>query len=348
MPSTQKALFLEKQAGDLVISETAVHKPGPGDVLIKIQATSLNPVDWKIWKAPKYAGFLKDFPAILGTAVAGDIEEVGEEVEEFKKGDRVFCQGQFKNDRASFQQYTLSAAAFVARIPPGFSYDQISTLPVALSAAYVGMYNVNPHGLGIAPPVSEATQGQYSGNPILVFGGASTVGQLVLQFAKLSGFSPIITTASLKHADVLKPLGATNILDRNLPADSLIAEVNKLTEGKPIKLIFDTVASESTQQVGVDILSSGGKMVLVGAATVKVPEDKMVNYIVGVASLPHNTELLKTLYHDKISELLEKGIIKTNTVEVLPNGLAGIPDGLARMEANKVSASKLVAHPQDN
>lgn len=87
-PSTQKALLLTKKFGDLVVREIVVPKPGLGEVLIKIKATSLNPVDWKI---QKYGIFLEDYPAILGTDVAGDIEELGEGVTNFKKGDKVYA-----------------------------------------------------------------------------------------------------------------------------------------------------------------------------------------------------------------------------------------------------------------
>lgn len=87
MSRTQKALYLTKKFGDFVLQDAPIYKPGPGEILIKIQATSLNPVDWKI---RKYGSFVEDYPAILGTDVAGDVEELGEGVKEFQKGDRVY------------------------------------------------------------------------------------------------------------------------------------------------------------------------------------------------------------------------------------------------------------------
>jgi len=88
MPSTQKALFLDEKFGsDLVIRETEIYKPGPGELLVKVKSTSLNPIDWKVQKDGL---IVTEFPAILGTDIAGDVEEVGEGVTEFKKGDRVY------------------------------------------------------------------------------------------------------------------------------------------------------------------------------------------------------------------------------------------------------------------
>ncbi|KAF8961933.1 chaperonin 10-like protein [Flammula alnicola] len=343
MSSTQKALLLEKKFGNFVLGEIAVPKPGPGEILIKVIATSLNPVDWKI---QKYGIFVEKFPAVLGEDLAGDVEELGEGVTDFKKGDRVFVQAQFNNETDSFQQYALALASTVAKIPANISYDVASTFPIALTAAYVGLYNRNPYGLGFAPPTSPATQGKYAGTLIVILGGASSVGQNAIQLAKLSGFSPIITTASLKHTDYLKSLGATAVLDRNLSSSALATEISKITN-TPIKFVYDTISADSTQQIGLDILTPGGQLVVDLPPTAKSVQDKTIIQVVGMLRLPHNIELLETLYHDTVSGFLEKGLLKPNNVEILPNGLAGIPDGLARMEADKVSGLKLVAHPQE-
>lgn len=89
MSPTQKALYVNKKFGDLVIEDAPIYnKPGPGEILIKIKATSLNPIDWK---NQKYGVFIEEYPAILGGDVAGDVEELGEGVKEFKKGDRVYA-----------------------------------------------------------------------------------------------------------------------------------------------------------------------------------------------------------------------------------------------------------------
>ncbi|KAF8968722.1 chaperonin 10-like protein [Flammula alnicola] len=343
MPSTQKALLLEKKFGNFVLGEIAVPKAGPGEILIKVIATSLNHIDWKI---QKYGVFVENFPAVLGGDLAGDVEELGEGVTDFMKGDRVFVRGQLNNETDSFQQYALALASTVAKIPANISYDQASTFPVALSAAYVGLYNQNPHGLGFAPPTSPATQGKYAGTPIVILGGASSVGQNIIQLAKLSGLSLIITTASLKHTDYLKSLGATAVLDRNLSSSALTTEISKITSTS-IKFVYDSISADSTQKIGLDILAPGGQLVVDSHPTAKPVQDKTIIRVVSMLRLPQNIELLETFYHDTVSGFLEKGLLKPNNIEVLPNGLGGIPDGLARMEADKVSALKLVAHPQE-
>ncbi|KAF8972286.1 chaperonin 10-like protein [Flammula alnicola] len=344
MPATAKALLIPKKYAPLVVGQVSVRKAGPGEILIKIQSTSLNPIDWKIHK---WGIVYEDFPAILGNDIAGDVEEVGAGVTDFKIGDRVFGQGHFKGDRGSFQQYVIALASTTAKIPPNVSYDEASTIPTVLTAAYVGLYNQNPHGLGLDPPISDVTQGQYAGTPIVVIGGASSVGQIVIQLAKLSGFSPIITTASLKHTELLKSLGATAIFDRNLASSALASEITKIVDSRPIKLVYDAISLKDTQQLGLDLLAPGGQLAVVIPPSVTPIEERSVVHVLGILRLPHNIALLETLYHDKLHGFVEQGIIKPNGVEVLPNGLAGIPEGLDRMEADLVSRSKLVAHPQE-
>ena len=131
----------------------------------------------------------------------------------------------------------------------------------------------------------------------------------VIQLARLSGFSPIVTTASSKHVDKLKSLGATAVFDRDSSASDLAKEIKMLTN-EPIKLIYDSISSSSTQQTGVELLAPGGQMVVVGPVSAKADEDKSILGILGTSRHPDNVDLVEALYHDKIAGFLEKGIIK--------------------------------------
>lgn len=127
---TQKALMLESAQGKFVVGTRNIPKPGPGQLLVKVLATGLNPIDWKI---QKYDVFVKEFPAVLGSDLAGEVVTVGEGVTSFKEGDRMyiryisdhafsilirgrFAQGTFESDFASFQQYALTYAATTAMV----------------------------------------------------------------------------------------------------------------------------------------------------------------------------------------------------------------------------------------
>jgi threonine dehydrogenase-like Zn-dependent dehydrogenase len=116
----------------------------------------------------------------------------------------------------------------------------------------------------------------------------------------------------------LKNLGATAVFDRNSSASDLAKEIKKLTN-EPIKFVYDSISSSTTQQTGIELLAPGGQMTVVGPVSVKADEDKSVFLIMGLSRHPHNVELLETLYHDKIAGFLEKGIIKVRgfSIEVL-------------------------------
>ena len=82
----QTAFIVDAKFRQSIVNTVQIPKPGSGEILVKIKAAALNPVDWKI---QKYSLFVEKFPAILGTDIAGDVEEIGEGVTEFQKGDRV-------------------------------------------------------------------------------------------------------------------------------------------------------------------------------------------------------------------------------------------------------------------
>ena len=83
---SQQALWLTAKQGVFAVQPTTKYEPGPGEVLVRVEACALNPVDWKI---QSYGIFIEEYPAILGVDLAGVVEEVGDGVENLKRGDRV-------------------------------------------------------------------------------------------------------------------------------------------------------------------------------------------------------------------------------------------------------------------
>jgi len=179
----------------------------------------------------------------------------------------------------------------------------------------------------------------------VVLGGATSIGQYVIQFAKLSGFSPIITTASLKHEQYLKSLGATHVLDRRIPLSSLSGEVERITV-IPIEIVYDAVSLKETQEAAYGLLAEGGQLVIVEDSEIKASAGKDIFYVVGVWTFPHTYELGCKLY-SKLSELLEEGAIRPNKVEVIAGGLNGVVGGLERLKTDQVSGYKLIVRPQE-
>ncbi|KAG6833037.1 hypothetical protein H0H87_012048 [Tephrocybe sp. NHM501043] len=305
MPSSQKALFVDTKFGPFVLHERPVPKPGHGQLLVRIESTALNPVDWKI---QKNSMFIETYPVLIGTDIAGVVEEVGEDASGFDKGDRVVFQGSWADDLAGYQQYTLTHAVTTAKIPSHLSFDEAATIPVAGAAAAAGLYLTPPNGAGLTSPFDPSTRGKYIGKPLVVLGGATSVGQYTIQLAKISGFSPIITTASTKHENHLKTLGATHILDRNLSDAALGAEIKKITSS-PIDVVFDSVSSASTQAAGYGLLADGGRLVIVLPAVIQAVEGKSIFHTLGIWTFPH-TKDLGELFYRNLGQLLKTGNIK--------------------------------------
>jgi len=339
MPETQQKAILLLKPGQLAVERVPIPKPGPDEVLIKLDAAALNPADWKI---SKLGLFVKEYPSFLGLDGAGVVVEVGQGVKDIVKGDRVTKQVTSLTETATFQEYTLAPASIIYKVPDNITLDEAATLPVGLPTAFVGLYNDKPHGAGLTSPFTSAGQSKYSGKPLVVLGGSGSVGQYVIQLAKLSGFSPIITTASSKHKAYLESLGATHVIGR----DSIGPAIAKITSA-PIEFVYDAVSSPETQQAGYDLLAPGGQIVIIQQPAIEttVP-DKGINGVVATLSLPFNAKIALE-YNAHVIRFLAEGLIKPNRVEIVPGGLGAIPAALDRLERGEVSGVKLVVHPQE-
>ncbi|KIJ25157.1 hypothetical protein M422DRAFT_140198, partial [Sphaerobolus stellatus SS14] len=261
-------------------------------------------------------------------------------VTKFQKGDKVFHEGNLNVRSGAYQQYTVAPADLVAKIPSNLSFDQAASIPLCIMTASVGLYVKD--GAGLQGPW-DGGEGKYEDQSIVIFGGASSVGLFAIQLAKLSGFSTIIATCSDRNAELVKSRGATHAIDRN--AD-VVAEVKKILS-EPFNLVWDTVAAEDTQHQAIKILASDGTLLLVGPPEESVKAVQGDRKLYRVFGSPYVHRELATSIYTKLTDYFESGKLKTTAVEVLPNGLAGIPAGLQRMRENKVSAVKLIVRPQE-
>ncbi|EMD40146.1 hypothetical protein CERSUDRAFT_112362 [Gelatoporia subvermispora B] len=347
MSGLQKALLLPTKQGQFTLGDVPIPTPGSGELLVKIESTGLNPLDWKV---REYGIVREDYPVLLGYDAAGIVEEVGPNVQGFAKGDNVCFQAGPTNSYCAFQQYALAAVHVTAKIPSNITFDEAVSVPSGINTAAMGLFahDITVYGAKLSPPWKDAGIGKHAGKPILILGGSSCVGHFTIQVARLSGFSPIITTASLHNTDLLKSIGATHVLDRNLSADALHAEITKITK-QPIELVWDSISEPSTQNMAYDLTSPGGTLVLVlwdtidPAKKAAQPGKNVIAHIgADFAVWEDGTGTWQAL-----PKLLENGSIKPMRTEVSEGGLNGIVPGLERLKNNRVSAAKLVVHPQE-
>ena len=350
IPSSHRAAYIHAKGSAPKISSRTLGSLKPGEIAIKISATAINPVDWKI---RDYGLFLVpnwQYPAILGSDGSGTVAGVGQDVSDFNVGDRVFFQsGYGDEDVSTFQEYIKLPAEVVAKTPKNISDEEASGIVLATMAAATAFYDKT--GQGLKAPWDEGGNEVGKGKAIIILGGGSSVGQYAIQLARLSGFDRIITNASATHHDYLKSLGAHVVLDRNA---SGVEDFHKALEGSKLEFVFDTIAFKETQVLGVEILQAANtqnsRVVIVGPVNEeakKLGESKephvAVQQIMGIALNPDLRYIIKGLTDSLGGESgwIAKGQFKPNRIEVTEGGLEKLQEG---MEKNKkgVSGVKVV------
>lgn len=177
---------------------------GPDDLLIAIEASGVNPVDWKVRKGLLKADFPYELPLILGWDAAGKVAAVGENVKDFQVGDDVFFRPEMEK-QGTYADEIVVPARLVAPMPRGLTHAEAASLPlVGLTVwqALVEEGNVQP------------------GDNVLVLGGSGGIGSFAVQLAKALGAYTAATTSS-KNSDFVRGLGADEVLAYDLgPLDT--------------------------------------------------------------------------------------------------------------------------------
>jgi NADPH:quinone reductase-like Zn-dependent oxidoreductase len=182
----------------LVVEEVPKPEPEPTEVLVRVAAAGVNPVDWKVRAG---GGFLGEPPFTVGWDVAGVVEAVGFGVTWLAPGARVFGMPLFPREAACYAEYVVSPSRHLARIPDGLSDVEAAAVPLAGLTAWQAL--VDTAGVG-------------DGSRVLVLGAAGGVGHFAVQIAKARGAWVAGTSSSAKHG-FLRELGVDEALDRDEP-----------------------------------------------------------------------------------------------------------------------------------
>ncbi|MEW5755304.1 MAG: zinc-dependent alcohol dehydrogenase family protein [Pseudomonadota bacterium] len=185
------------KADALRIEETnPPHISSPNQVLVRIKAAGINPVDTKMRQAPER--FPLHMPAILGCDGAGIVEETGANVTRFSPGDEVyFCQCGFNGRQGTYAEYAAVDECFLAHKPKALTFAEAAAAPLVLITAWEALYDrvtVNP------------------GQQVLIHAGAGGVGHVAIQLAKLAGARVATTVSSAAKAEFVKILGAEKVI----------------------------------------------------------------------------------------------------------------------------------------
>lgn len=338
-------LFTGKSSGQGV-REANVPKPTISDheILVKVSATSLNPID------AKFIDFIAPSGAVAGCDYAGVIEEIGNNApSKWKVGDRVagFVQGGIDQVRGAFAEYVKVEADLAWKISDGVSDEDAATYGIAAATAMQALHLHLDISWDNAPEVGD----KITGAPIFIYAGSSSVGLFAIQLAKRAGLM-VVTTASPHSFDLVKRYGADEVFDYHEPT-----AVESITKAFPniAKAIDCFSEGKSTQFCAEVVQKQGGKVITLldsksGVTGVKV-EMIMSFQLLGqpfswlppigpkYPASPTERAALVQFYID-LTELAVQ--VKPPPITLIEGGFHGIIEGLNRLRAKQVSGSKLV------
>lgn len=229
-----KAVQIDRYGGPdvLQLREIPRPEPQPGEVLVRVHAASVNPVDWKLRKGMVWPIVRLKFPRVLGFDVAGEVVERGPRALRFQPGDEVFGMLPLES-QGSYAEYVVAPEAAFAAKPRSLGFEEAAATPLAGLTAMQALRCQT----SLAP-----------GSDVLVNGGAGGVGTFAVQLAKAQG-ARVAATCSRKNLDLMQQLGADLALDYH--------QVDFLTRSERYDLVFDAVAKSSFSACR-KVLKSGG------------------------------------------------------------------------------------------
>ena len=280
-----KAVHIHEQGGPDVLRFEDVPRPEPSarEMLVRIHAAGVNPVDWKIRQ-----GLLGKIllPAVMGSDFSGVVEALGPEVTEFHAGQSVF--GSVADESGSYAEYALADVSLTAEKPAALDHLQAAALPIPSLTAWQAIFD---HA------------NLQAGQKILIHGAAGGVGSFAVQFAKWKG-AHVIGTASASNAGYVRSLGAEQVIDyKKVRFEDSVHKVDA---------VLDTIGGE-TQERSWKVLKRGGTLV----SLVQSPSEKSAatNHARGILM---REDAKRTDQLARIAELVVGGKIKVNVETVLP------------------------------
>ena len=226
---TMAAAVLEQHGGPLNMRHVARPTLGPGEVLVRIEASGVNPLDTKI-QAGKAPHARQPPPAILGIDLAGSVAAVGQGVTSFRPGDVVYgMTGGVGDVPGSLAQYAAVDAELLAPKPASLSMREAAALPLVFITAWEGL-------------VDKADV--QAGHHVLVHGGAGGVGHIAIQIARARG-AKVAATGSPCSQATIEMLGA-DFIDRT---DAVAAYVARHTRDRGFDIVFDNVGGATLDEL---------------------------------------------------------------------------------------------------
>lgn len=239
-----KAVVVYENGGPEVmkIEEVPNPKPEKDQILVNIFAVGINPVDTYLRAGVQ--GYTPPLPYTPGFDAAGVVEAIGDEVEKFAAGDRVYTAGSVSG---TYAEMALCEEKHLHHLPRNTSFKQGAALGIPYATAYRALFDK-----GDAKPAQT----------VLIHGASGGVGTAATQFAAAAGLAIIATAGSVKGKALVREQGAHHVLDHNDPDH--FEKIKEITEGKGVDLVIEFLANVNLAH-DLDILAKKGKVVVVGS-----------------------------------------------------------------------------------
>ena len=286
--TTMKAIVVHEYGGPAVLKYEEVPRPEPKEdqILVRVIAAGVNPVDAMI-RSGLFAKYEKDvFPLIPGADIAGVVEKVGSKVTKFKAGDPVFAYVSLKGG-GGYAEYALAAERDTAAKPKSLTYVEAAAVPIVALTAWQALVD--------AAKLS-------AGQTVLVHGGSGGVGTFAIQIAKARG-AKVIATASTANQDLLRQLGADVAVDYTKQRFEDIA--------KDVDVVLDSVG-EDTLARSYGVVKRGGFIVSLVARPDQAELDKHGIRGAALSVEPNSDELAE------IGGLIDEKKIKVFVSQTFP------------------------------
>ncbi|KAJ5107802.1 hypothetical protein N7456_004477 [Penicillium angulare] len=341
VPTHHQAALISEKGSQFAITERETPKPGPGELLVKVKAAAVNPVDYY---QREMGIFIEKYPAIVGSDIAGVVAETGPEMrpDAPKKGDRVIAFASAwlnagKPDYGAFQEYVLVSQDIISFLPESFSFVEGSVFPMAAWVSWnAWLWAGIPRGYQ-----ADSSEG------VLIWGAGSSMGALAVQEAKLMGFGAVYATASEKNHEYIRGLGATRVFDYKDEGvlESIVSAARE--DGVKVKIGFHATGE---QQVAVNVmgaLKSGEGVSKMGIAPVLDPELKVPDGVETAFLLPPDDEEARRertrwIFGDWLQTKLADGeVVASPHIKLVEGGLESTNKALDEWKAG-VSCTKIV------
>ena len=293
-----KAVIIGEYGDNSVVQYADVDRPEPqaGEVLVRVHAAGVNPVDWKMrGGAGQRMGLT--LPIHLGGEIAGTVERLGEDVSGLAEGDAIY--GIIKT--GGFAEYAVASAADMARKPANLDFVHTAAIPLGALTAWQAMFDLAKLA---------------SGQRLLVTNSSGGVGSLAVQLAKAHGVH-VTAMASGRNEEYVRGLGVDDFIDYTRQPFEQVA--------RDMDVVFDTVGGDTFQRAFAT-LRKGGFLV----TAVAFPKDEARQHGVGVERVlckPNAGQLAS------IRDLVEFGKVKAHVATVLP--LAQVRQALELSEGGR-------------